>query len=234
MKKLLVLFLLMNTSNSAFSKADFFSTWLDYNYSNKLNNNWFIDGDYGYRFRLGYDYNWQRVHARVGLGYKFDKLKVLGGVALFSAFEPSDYLDLEVRPWQAIKYLWKINEKIRIANFVRLEERFHFFGDGSGGSYNYFVMIFRYSLTVKYSFNNPKDKIGKWEGFIGFEPFFKVFENNTSIVKSRSRSTAGVSYYFSKKMRLRASYIFQPQNIPMFQETTSYANVFRLSLFHYL
>ena len=225
----LVMFLFVGISFKSISQPAYNSGWLDYNHSNKLRNNWLIDADYGYRFRLNYKFNWQRIHARVGVGYKFEKIKLLAGVAVFSVFEPNSYLDLEFRPWQGAKYSWPEYGKLKFSHFVRLEERFHFFTVGSNQPYSYFLMVFRYSLMAKYSFNNPEDGKGKWVGFIGFEPFYKIFEKNESISVSKSRTTTGISYAFSKKSQIKLAYIYQPSNIPIMQNTQLFSNIIRIS-----
>jgi hypothetical protein len=228
--KAVVVLLLIGISFHSISQSAFNSGWIDYNHSNKLKNNWVLEADYGYRFRLNYKYNWQRIHARAGVGYKFENVKILAGVALFNVFEPKTFLDLEIRPWQGAKYNWPEYRKFKISHFVRLEERFHFFAPGSEHPYNYFLMVFRYSLTAKYSFNNPEDGKGKWVGFVGFEPFYKLYENKEPIAVSKSRTTAGLTYSFSKKSHIKLAYIYQPTNIPIVQNTEVYSNIIRVSM----
>ena len=227
---LLFLFCIAFDSNS-FAQSDYYSVWLDYNHDNKLNEKWSLTSDYGYRFRLDYDYFWERLHARTGAVYKMKNVKLLAGVAVFSVFKPGDFLDLEIRPWQGIKYTFKVTERFKFSNFAHLEERFHFLSGKNGLVYDYQLLVFRYSLTAKYALNNPKDSKGKWVAFVGFEPFFVLAQQDTPISVSKSRTTAGASYHVSTKTKFRLSYIYQPKNIPILQDQVYFSNILRLSVF---
>lgn len=229
-KLLISFFVLIFFSVQGRSQSEYYSVWLDYNHSNKLKENWFFESDYGYRFRLSYKYNWQRLHARTGIGYSFKKVKVIAGLATFAVFEPNNFLDFEIRPWQGVKYSWKISDRFKIYNFARLEERIHYFGTSGETSYNYFLLIFRYSLTAKYAFNNPEDNKGKWVGFIGFEPFVQLYRNENAVAVTKSRTTLGLEYSVSKKTKFKLGYIYEPKNIPLLEETILYSNNFRLSV----
>ena len=219
----------MFTSNGL-AQSDFYSVWMDYNHDNKVNEKWSFTSDYGYRFRLDYDYFWERLHARTGVVYKIQHVQLLAGVAAFVVFEPSNFHNLEIRPWQGVKYSFKINDRFKFDNFVRLEERFHFFSSTDGLDYNYSLIVFRYGLTAKYVLNNPKSNKGSWVAYLGFEPFFIVAEQNTPLSVSKSRTNLGVSYSPSPKTKFKVGYIYQPHNIPILQEQSYYSNVLRLSV----
>ena len=220
----------MFTSNS-YSQSDYYSVWLDYNHDNKLNDKWSFSSDYGYRFRLDYDYFWERLHARTAIVYKMKNIKLLAGVAGFGIFEPDHFINLELRPWQGVKYTFKITPKFKLSNFVRLEERFNYLSDSNGLDYDYALVIFRYSLTAKYALNAPEGNKGKWIAYFGFEPFFRVAEQNTPLSVSKSRTTIGVSYSTSSKTKFKLGYIYQPKSIPILQDQVYYSNIVRLSVF---
>tara|TARA_R110002050_G_scaffold297339_2_gene458668 strand:+ start:79989 stop:80696 length:708 start_codon:yes stop_codon:yes gene_type:complete len=217
-------------STISYSKSSYSSIWLDYNHSNKLSEKWSFQSDYGYRFRPNYTYNWQRLHARTALVYSFPKVKWLAGAAVFAVFEPQSFLDFEIRPWQGLKFGWKPTPKWKVSNFVRIEERFHFLGTDDGSAFNYFLFILRYSLTVKYAFNSPKDNHGKWVGFVGFEPFILLNDNQQYVSITKSRTTIGMQYHWSKKTQVKLGYIYQPKNIPIVQNTVFYSHIIRLSV----
>ena len=228
--KLLLFFFLLVIGPKVYSQSEFYSVWLDYNHTNKLNEKWLLTSDYGYRIRLDYDFFWERLHARTGVVYKLKHVKLLAGVAMFSVFKPKEFLDLEFRPWQGVKYNFSITNKLKLSNFVRLEERFHYISNNNELGFSYSLLIFRYSLTAKYAINNPKDEKGKWVAFVGFEPFLNLAQKATPITVSKSRTTVGTSYSLSPKTKFRLSYIYQPKNIPIVQDMQYYSNLFRLSV----
>lgn len=226
----ILFFFCLAFGSKGFTQSDYYSVWLDYNHDNKLNEKWSITSDYGYRFRLDYDYFWERLHARSGVVYKMKHVELLAGVAVFSVFEPSVFIDLELRPWQGIKYTFKVAERFKLSNFARLEERFHYFKTADWFGYDYSLLVFRYALTANYALNNPEQDKGKWMAFVGFEPFFILAQKGIPISVSKSRTTIGGSYSISSKTKFRLSYIYEPKNIPILQNREYYSNLIRLSV----
>lgn len=233
LKRTFAIIILLNllVGLESIAQSTYFGVWLDYNQSNNLKNNWYIESDYGYRFRLDYTNNWQRLHARSGIGYTFTKVKVEGGLGLFLVYEPHQVTDFELRPWQGVKYNWPNINRIVLKHFVRLEERFHFFESNSTKGYNYFELKFRYAFTLLYSFNKTQNHINEWTGIFGFEPFFNLYVNKEPISVAKSRTSLGLLYSFSKRTKIRLLYIYEPNTIPILQDLDTYSNNFRISFF---
>jgi len=210
----------------AISQSDYLAIWTDYNHTNRLKGKWYLNSDYGYRVRLKYSYNWQRLHARTGFVYNTGPVKLLAGVAMFFVFLPGEVADLEIRPWQGVKYQWPKFDRIKFNHFVRLEERIHFLGGSNTRDYNYFELKFRYSLMLKWQLSNSD----KWVAMLGFEPFLNLYVNQEPISVAKSRTTVGMTYKLSSKTKFRLTYVYQPKTIPIFQDKGLYSNVIRLSV----
>ena len=214
-----------------FSQSDYFAIWTDYNHSNLLKGKWLLTSDYGYRARLNYDYNWQRLHARSGIVYNTGKIKLLAGAAIFLVYLPFRVNDLEIRPWQGVKYQWPRFKKLKFNHFVRLEERIHFLESSNNSVYKYSEIRFRYSLMLKWNLGRSNDDFEKWVVFLGFEPFFNIYEHDVPISVAKSRTSVGLMYALTSKTKFRITYIYQPKSIPIFQNRDIYSNVIRLSVF---
>ncbi len=217
-------------SKESLTQPNFYGVWLDYNDSNNLKGNWFMESDFGYRFRLDYTDNWQRLHGRSGVGYKFKNSKVISGLALFLVYLPQRVADLEIRPWQGVKYSWPKSNRVELKHFVRFEERIHFLGTSTNKTYNYFELKFRYGLMFQYILNKTENKHGEWVGLFGFEPFFNLYVNQEPIRVVKSRTSLGFKYSFSTKTKVRVLYIYEPDVIPILQEQNIYSNNFRVSV----
>ena len=198
----LIAFLLSFTKVNA--QTNTFQLWLDYDHQNKLNSNWKMYSDYG--FRVQFD-EWTRFHARTAAIYKPSTLfDYRAGLGLFYLnYRVTDNV-MEVRPWQGIKAAWPNWNRFRFTQYARLEERIVFDLESPE---NDFTLKFRYKLAINFPINNNTISVGTFYIPASAEVFLDLFFKNNEFNNDKLRFELGLGYRLKKDTYVRVLYTLQ-------------------------
>lgn len=206
---LIVLLGVFTSYKPIFSQENLFQVWLDYNPEHKLNSNFQLLNDYGFRWQNDADAsNWFRLHARFGLSYKKSTLwDYRAGIGFFYTQNVDKNNIFEIRPWQGVKLAWPNIKRFRFKQYARIEERISFDLNSSSG--DNFVLKLRYMFSINLPINNSVISVGTFYVPIGIELFFDLTLNNQEFLNDRIRFDTGLGYRWKEDIYFRILYTFQ-------------------------
>lgn len=186
------------------AQTNTFQLWLDYDHQNKLNTNWKMFTDYG--FRVQFD-KWVRFHARTAAIYKPSTLlDYRAGLGLFYLNYRVSENVMEVRPWQGLKVAWPNWNRFRFTQYARLEERMVFDLESPE---NDFKLKFRYKLAINFPINNNTISVGTFYIPASAEVFVDLFFQDSEFNNDRLRFELGLGYRWKKDNYVKVLYTLQ-------------------------
>ena len=178
--------------------------WFDYDLTYELNDRWDIYGDIG--FRTIVPHNWNRYLIRPAVRFDVPKLifkqlkyreELHGGIGFFYTTNLNISNRLEIRPFQGYRLIWPNTERIRLRQYVRLEERFDL---NTRNWENTFGLRVRYlaELTIKLQ-GDVIDEINGAYIKVSMELFWNLL--GTKQFNDHLRASAGLGYGFTQKWK---------------------------------
>jgi len=168
--------------------------WADYHshYYKSLQTEWYTDG--GLRV-LPEDFSWGQAYVRPSL--RFHRRKAFDGhvgLGLFYTYNKDKSDQLEVRPWQGLKFRWPILANLTFSHYFRLEERFSFTESSSE-----LALRFRYKLSTRIALKKATDTKFLDQVYLplSFELFADAGPNIDPLFGSRARFDIGVGKSFN-------------------------------------
>lgn len=207
--------------------------WLDFNPQYAINPKFVLYGDLD--VRTIFPQSWYRFIARGGIAYKqklfFDEKaeeEFHAGIGFFYTLNFNDPNRFEIRPYQGYKLQWPHFARLTVQNFVRLEERFEYTGDGGGEN---FGLRLRYQITGTLRCKNCDNRFIKpFYLLLSDEFFFNL--NGTDQFNDLVRVGPGLGYHFPSGWRPEFDLTFNRTRGTVDEKLTTSDLVFRLRVFY--
>lgn len=209
--------------------------WLDYNAQYNLENSFTIYGDAGWRIIS--PHNWTRYYIRPAINFTHfpiskskNHLKLVYhfGIGAFFTNYTEIPNNLEIRPFQGINIEWSTLKRLKINQYIRLEQQIEYFNDEWD-----FGLRARYMLAGTFEFYKTRDN------FIDqiYIPFNVEFFWNLDSSQSFSdvlRITPGIGYFANPKWRFEFSLSYHRRKFEIEDEFSTNDIVFRFRVFQNL
>ncbi|MBT8302311.1 MAG: DUF2490 domain-containing protein [Maribacter sp.] len=209
--------------------------WLQYYNQTKLNDNWALLFDVGYRWKDGFQESTQYI-VRAGIGYNINSdIRVSSGLAHLGFYSSNELKIVEFRPYQEILVKNQLS-KISLNHRFRIEERF--FNPVINGEIqtpNTFNFRFRYALMLSIPlFRLSKEKTDKvFLINIGDEIFINAGKSVVNNIFDQNRFIVSPSFRLNESLTLSLTWssLFASTSS---QASYNYTNVFWLQIKHEL
>ncbi|HEX5170287.1 MAG TPA: DUF2490 domain-containing protein [Cyclobacteriaceae bacterium] len=199
--------------------------WVDFNIQHKINSQWSWIGDAGARYIINQSLSAAFVRGGVVYSPK-PNIELLGGLGYFLYnSSAAGITGHELRPWEGLRFNFKISPGIAFTNYSRLEERFIL----SEGSDDFFLR-FRNLTGLTFTVFQASDKSHSIYTPISFEFFEDI---NKKLFINRHRIYFGIGYAFQKN-KLEVHYISQRGRLNTSDDFELTENIYRLRWFRTL
>ncbi len=196
MKKFLFLLLLFSSIAYSQDSDTKFQNWFDFNAGYKLNRQWKIYGDAGYRI-VFISNKIHRVYVRSSTSFNINDIFILhGGFGAFETFD-SESSVTELRPFQGLEIKWPDNSLFPLNHYFRFEERFF-----SGKPVSTFLFRARYRLGTAIQFNSALYSPLQLE-------WFASYGSDIEFQLNEFRGVIGLGYVINNYWKLELNTIFQ-------------------------
>jgi hypothetical protein len=199
--------------------------WGDFYVIHTFNEHFRINPSLSYR-RLAGDPGWNQIVFNPDFIFTWsDLIHIRGGVFL-QYTEDHDKKLFEVRPWQGVMVFFPRIKGFFIQHYLRLEERFIYKIDDSGG-YVYSTRM-RYYLQAFIPINHHNIVDHTFYLWPGMEFFMELSGTSSERIVDRTRFNLGAGYRFSKNYRLELCYMLQDNRTNSNSKFTASDQMFRL------
>ena len=209
--------------------------WLQYYNETKINENWILLSDGGYRWKEGFDESSQYI-IRIAIGYAINSdVRISSGFAHLGFYSSGKVSKVEFRPYQEIAFKNKYHNII-LNHRYRIEERFfNTVVNGKIQTPNTFNFRFRYALMAairlfKLSSANPECLFLL---SFGDEVFINTRNNNTYNIFDQNRIIISPTFNLNKELSLSLTYSSQFASNST-QDSYTHTNIFWVQLKHKL
>jgi hypothetical protein len=207
--------------------------WLDFNPDYTINSKFILYGHID--VRTIFPKGWYRFITGGGIAYKrrplWDKRveeEFHAGIGFFYTINLDNPDRLEIRPYQGYKLHWPNFARLTVQNYVRLEERFEFTGNGGGEE---FGLRLRYLVQGTLHFKHFNNSIVKPLYLpVSAEFFFNL--NGTDQFNDVMRVGPGLGYLFPSGWRPEFDLTFNRTRGTVAEKFTTSDLVFRFRLFY--
>jgi Protein of unknown function (DUF2490) len=207
--------------------------WLDFNPQYNINPKLIGYGDVD--VRTVFPQYWYQFITRGGIAYKrrlfFDKNaeeEFHAGIGFFYTLNFDKPDRLEIRPYQGYKLTWPHFARFTLQNYVRLEERFQFTGDGGGDD---FGLRLRYQVTGTFHCTHCDNSFIR-PFYLPFSAEFFFNLNGTQQFNDLIRVGPGLGYLFPSGWRPEFDLTFNRTRATVDEKFTTSDLVFRFRLFY--
>jgi uncharacterized protein DUF2490 len=205
-----------------------FQVWSDFNPSFKLNENWKIGGDIGYRIEPST--NIQSLYVRPGVNYNPNGIiNFTFGVANFNTIRVDKFNTTEFRSFQFIVLKWPNIGGFRFKHRIGLEQRIFFV---ESIDLNEFSHRARYFFEVKSPNFNLFDIGSPFFAMGNFELLKNVNINEIESLFDHNRYTVGLGNVISDKLRVELRYKIISFADPALKSFVKEIDVLRIRLYY--
>lgn len=207
--------------------------WIDYNVRYDFAGNFRVNADMG--FRVISPYVWTRYYFRPSVSYTLSQSSrswktPITAFHLGSGVFYTNNVDYpnhtEFRIFQGVNVHWPNFRKLRINNYVRLEERFFYIDNRSD-----FVLRARYMIAGTFRWHK-KSTNQQSRLFFPFHTEFFWDLNQPSLYSDLIRITPGLGYDINVDLRIEFSVSYHRNRITVEESFETNDMVFRLRFFH--
>lgn len=207
--------------------------WMDFNPQYQINSKFIVSGRFD--VRTIYPQSWYQFITGAGIAYKrnpfWDKKaeeEFHGGIGFFYTINIDAPNRFEIRPYQGYRLRWPNFTRFTLQNYVRLEERFEFTGDGDDED---FGLRLRYQVEGIFRCKNCDNSFLKpLYLLISDEFFFNL--NGTKQFNDLIRIGPGLGYGFPSGWRPEFDFIFNRSRQTVEEEFTTSNVIFRFRIFY--
>jgi len=179
--------------------------------------------------------SWYRVITGGGIAYRrtplWDKRaeeEFHAGIGFFYTLNIDNPDRFEIRPYQGYRLRWPNFARLTVQNYVRLEERFEFTGDGGGEE---FGLRLRYQITGTFHCTHCDNRFVKPFYLLLSDEFF-INLNGTQQFNDLIRIGPGLGYLFPSGWRPEFDLTFNRTRGTVDEKFTTSDLVFRFRLFY--
>ena len=207
--------------------------WLDFDPSYAISKKVTLYGRFD--VRTIFPQSWYRLITGGGISYKHTPFwsekaeeEFHAGIGFFYTINNDNPNRLEIRPYQGYRLRWPNFARFTLQNYVRLEERFEFSGDGDGED---FGLRLRYLVEGSFRCEHCDNSfIRPFYLPVSAEFFFNL--NGTQQFNDVIRVGSGLGYSFSSGLRPEFDLTFNRTRGTVDEKFTTSDLIFRLRLFY--